>query len=69
MGEFTICNYCSFQRIKREASKKKQLIHKKRDPLGSFAGGVRIHVTEVGEKPSEKNFVAWFAELPTQCQC
>lgn len=70
MSELTLCNYCSLQRIKRDAKKKgKRVIVKIGGHDDSLGYGVDVYIIEKGGKPSEKNKVCWFMTLTDKCAC
>ena len=64
MSEFTICNYCSLQAIKRDAKKKSLKVI-----TVSSMDGVDIYVLKKGEKPSERNWRCWFMSISQSCCC
>lgn len=73
MSEYTQCNFCSFQNVKRRAHKEGNKITLM--PGGSMGGvEVFVHPADVEiEKLSEQERASWwsrwFMELPDHCCC
>lgn len=67
--KMSICNYCSMQDIKRDAKKKDLKVVIIPSTCMDTMGGVEVHVLKKGEKPSKKNWRAWFMEVSQGCCC
>jgi hypothetical protein len=61
MSALTRCNYCTHQSILSRARQEDQSVTIRAKPLKGFPQGVDILL--------DGKWVAWFAELPTQCRC
>lgn len=63
MSDMTPCNYCEFQRMKREAKTKKQKISTVPEPHPPhFPNGVRV-------LRDGKPAGVWFGALGDHCEC
>lgn len=58
------CNYCIFERMKRDAKKKGLRI-----VTISESDGVAVHALKEGERPTKRNWRCWFMELTAYCCC
>lgn len=67
MGEFTQCNYCSFEQLKKRAKRDGKVVTVKRSTFE--LGGSEVYVHKKGEVLSKQNWVAWMMLIPTQCEC
>jgi len=70
MGEYTQCNYCTYQYIVKRSYERYKLprIVTVKPSFGGL-GGVDVYVHPKSQPPSQKYFVAWFMQLPEQCCC
>lgn len=63
------CNYCTMKAMKARAKKNKtRIVTFPSREMGSM-GGIEVHEVKKGEKPTEKNFCAWFMEVTDYCCC
>lgn len=72
MSELTLCNFCNLNWIKKNLRPDERIIIVKHKHTfgGQWPNGVSIHVVWMPDmQPDEKNFKAWFAELPESCHC
>jgi len=70
LSEFTLCNYCSMEILKRRAKREdKKVVMRAKALSRSFPKGVDIHLVPKGKEATKQNWVAWFAELTNHCVC
>lgn len=72
----TPCNYCTFERMKEAAALRSNTYIKRARPLMPyFPDGVEVFEVSQESVDSHRTFLvsetsdAWFAELPSTCQC
>lgn len=63
------CNLCVLNRMKRDSRDRSTQVVVKPSPFGSFTAGVNVYQIRKGEKPTKKNWVCWFALVPSKCEC
>lgn len=69
------CNFCTYRSLEKSAEAEGRVLLKKFDPmLPYFPDGVAIHTSTKEQVDSHKTYllgeaIAWFAELPKECQC
>lgn len=63
MSELTSCNYCTLQRIKREARERGERVLLR----PAKGGGIECATHKPNEQP--KKFTVWFMELTDHCVC
>lgn len=69
MGEGTICNFCSLQRIRARAKKDNFKVTLEHGSIGMGGIDVYVHPKNVEINPKnklqrDKYFASWFMELP-----
>jgi predicted Zn-ribbon and HTH transcriptional regulator len=67
MSEYTLCNYCKLQSMRRDVKKKdKRLVSV---PSKSKLGGYEYYMINKNEKLTKKNWICWFWEVTDHCVC
>lgn len=71
MSEYTTCNYCKLQSIRRDAKIKRKRIVIVSAGFNRGLGGFDIYrLSNKGEKPDKKkNWVCWFMVIGEVCGC
>lgn len=69
MSELTLCSYCKYEAIKRDAKKNKKKLVKYRSVKMEHLGGWEVHVIKNGETTNEQNWISWMMEIPGHCVC
>jgi hypothetical protein len=70
MSEYTTCNYCKLQSIRRDAKKQKKRIVIKPAGFNMGLGGFNVYrLSDRNDKPTEKNKVCWFMAITERCMC
>lgn len=65
----SMCNHCSYSAMERDAKRKGKRVVRIPSTQMEHMGGYEVHILSRGEKPSEKNWVAWMMEITDRCAC
>lgn len=69
MSDLTPCNRCTLTRIRAHAAEEGRVVTTRPATRSGELGGVDVHEHAAGEEPSDRNWFAWFWELPEACAC